>query len=183
MDHSNAAVAVFSDHGAAETAVKKLTAAGFNMKQLSVVGKGYHTEEKVVGFYNVGDRVAFWGTRGAFWGGLWALFFGGLFITTPLVGPVVAVGYLATSAIAAIEGAAVVGGLSALAAALYSIGIPKDSVLQYESAIATDGFLVMVHGTADDIARAKTVLDTTAATSVDTHATATATAMPVATAA
>lgn len=58
---ANSVIAVFADHNAAETAVKKLTAAGFEMKNLSVVGKGYHTDEKVVGFYNVGDRVKFWG--------------------------------------------------------------------------------------------------------------------------
>jgi hypothetical protein len=179
MDYSDATIAVFPEHIAAEAAIKKLTAAGFDMKKLSVVGKGYHTEEKVVGFYNVGDRVTFWGTRGAFWGGLWALFFGGLFVTTPLIGPVIALGYLATTAIAAIEGAAVVGGLSALGAALYSIGIPKDSVLRYEAAIKTDGFLVMVHGTADEVARAKAILDTASASRVDTMATP----APVATAA
>ncbi len=179
MDYSDATIAVFPEHTAAEAAIKKLTAAGFDMKKLSVVGKGYHTEEKVVGFYNVGDRVTFWGTRGAFWGGLWALFFGGLFVTTPLIGPVIALGYLATTAIAAIEGAAVVGGLSALGAALYSIGIPKDSVVRYEAAVKTDGFLVMVHGTADEVARAKAILDTASASRVDTMATPT----PVATAA
>ena len=59
------------DHQAAENAVKSLTEAGFDMKNLSVVGKGYHSEEKVVGFYNMGDRVKFWGSRGAFWGGFW----------------------------------------------------------------------------------------------------------------
>jgi len=55
-------------------AVKTLAAAGFDMRNLSVVGKGYHSEEKVVGFYNIGDRIKFWGSRGAFWGGFWGLF-------------------------------------------------------------------------------------------------------------
>jgi len=151
-DYSDAVIATFSEHSAAEAAIKKLTAGGFDIKTLSVVGKGYHTDEKVVGFYNAGDRIRFWGSRGAFWGALWALFFGGLFITTPLLGPVIALGYLATAAIAAVEGAVVVGGLSALGAALYSVGIPKDSVLRYETAIKSDGFLVMAHGTADEIA-------------------------------
>ena len=73
----------------AEVAVKALATARFDIKDLSVVGKGYHTDEKVVGFYNLGDRVRFWGTRGAFWGGLWGLFFGGLFLTIPVVGHVV----------------------------------------------------------------------------------------------
>src|SRR5580692_4234926 len=135
MASIDSVVALYSDHAAAETAIKKLTAAGFEMKNLSVVGKGYHTDEKVVGFYNIGDRIKFWGTRGAFWGGFWGLFLGGLFVTVPVVGQVVVLGYLAAIAIAAIENAVIVGGLSALAAALYSIGIPKDSVIQYETAL------------------------------------------------
>ena len=130
------------------------------MKHLSVIGKGYHSEEKVVGFYSAGDRIKFWGTRGAFWGGFWGLFFGGLFMTIPVVGHVVVLGYLATVAISAIESAILVGGLSALGAALYSIGVPKDSVLQYEAALKADSFLVMAHGTAEEMARAKAILGT-----------------------
>lgn len=61
LEHKNAIVAVFPDHNAAESAVKKLTAADFDMKNLSVIGKGFHTEEKVIGFYKVGDRINFWG--------------------------------------------------------------------------------------------------------------------------
>jgi hypothetical protein len=80
MDKLETAVAVFPDHDAAEKAVKTLTAAGFAMKNLGVVGRGYHSEEKVVGFYTAGDRVKFWGSRGAFWGGFWGLFFGALFL-------------------------------------------------------------------------------------------------------
>jgi len=67
MENIDTVIAVFANHEAAEAAVKKLTAGGFAMKNLSLVGKGYHTEEKVVGFYNIGDRVKFWGKRGAFW--------------------------------------------------------------------------------------------------------------------
>ena len=151
-------VAVFPGHQAAEAAVKALTAAGVAIKSISIVGKGYHTEEKVLGFYNMGDRVRFWGSRGAFWGGLWGLFFGGMFLTLPVTGPVILVGYVAAAVVSAAEGALMVGGLSALGAALAGIGIPRDSVLQYETAIAADGFLVMAHGTAGDMAQAEYVL-------------------------
>jgi len=89
-----------------------LASAGFEMKNLSVVGKGYHSEEKVVGFYNIGDRIKFWGTRGAFWGGLWGLFLGGLFMTIPVVGHVMVLGYLAAAAASAVESAIMVGGLT-----------------------------------------------------------------------
>jgi len=144
------------------------------MKHVSIVGKGYETEEKVVGFYNVGDRIKFWGKRGAFWGGFWGLFFGGLFMTIPLVGHVVVLGYLATVVISGIENAILVGGLSALGAALYSIGVPKDSVLQYETVLKADRFLVMAHGTAEEVAHAKTILGTVNPLSVDVHAGASA---------
>ena len=172
MTQPNAVVALFDDHQSAEAAVKKLAANGIDLKHLSVVGKGYHTDEKVIGFYNVGDRIKFWGSRGAFWGGLWGLLFGGVFIVVPGIGQVFALGYLAAMVVSALEGAVVVGGLSALGAALYSTGIPKDSVLAYETALKTDEYLVTAHGPAEEIARARTILGTTNATRVDLHETA-----------
>jgi hypothetical protein len=169
MEKTETIVAVFADHSAAESAVKKLAASGFEMKNLSVVGKGYQTEEKAIGFYNVGDRIKFWGARGAFWGGLWGLFFGGLFLAVPVVGHVVVLGYLATVLIGAIENAVVVGGLSALGAAIYGLGIPKDSVIQYETALKADSFLVMAHGSAAEMTRAKEILGTVNPSRLDVH--------------
>ena len=169
MENTDSVVAVFTDHAAADSAVKKLAAAGFEMKNLSVVGKGYHTEEKVVGFYNAGDRIKFWGTRGAFWGGFWGLFLGGLFMTVPFFGHVIVLGYLAAIVASGIENAVVVGGLSALGAALYSVGVPKDSVLAYETAVKADGFLVLARGSAADVARAKDILQTVEPSRLDLH--------------
>jgi hypothetical protein len=179
MQNSETIVAVFSEHPAAETAVKTLAANGFDIKNLSLIGKGYHTDEKVIGFYNTGDRVKFWGSRGAFWGGFWGLFFGGLFITTPVVGPVAVVGYLAAVIISAVENAALVGGFSAIGAALFSIGIPRDSVLQYETDVKADGFLVMARGAPEEISRAKDLLRAIHPSRIDVHPTA-ETAPPVA---
>jgi hypothetical protein len=169
MQNSNAVIAVFDDHQSAETSIKKLVGAGFEMKNLSIVGKGYHSDEKVVGFYNFGDRVRFWGTRGAFWGGLWGLFFGGLFLTIPVVGHVIVLGYLTSVVVSAVESAAVAGGMSAIAAALFGIGIPKDSVLRYETALKSDGFLVMAHGSTEDMDRAKDILGTLSPRQLDHH--------------
>jgi hypothetical protein len=169
MAELNAVIAVFDDHQAAEVAVKKLADAGIDIKKLSVVGKGFHTDEHVVGFYNAGDRIKFWGKRGAFWGGLWGWLFGGIFMFIPVVGHVVMIGYFAAAALAAIEGAVVVGGVSALGAALYSIGIPKDSAIAYESAVKADGFLVMAHGSAEEVERAKKVLEPLQPSRMDVH--------------
>jgi hypothetical protein len=176
MEKDNAVVAVFADHVTADAAVKKLAADGFAMKHLSLIGKGYHTEESVTGFYNIGERVRFWGTRGAFWGGMWGLFFGGLFLTIPVVGHVLLLGYITAAAISAVEGAVVVGGLSVVGAAIASIGIPKDSVIRYETALKADSFLVMAHGSKAEVERARKILATTAPKTLEMHLLAPATA-------
>jgi hypothetical protein len=102
--HQDAVVAVFTRHQDAEEAVRKLASGGFDMTHYSIVGQGFHSEEKVVGFYNMGDRIKFWGENGAFWGGLWSLFFGGIFLTIPMVGPVMVLGHLAAMVVAAVAG-------------------------------------------------------------------------------
>lgn len=169
MNQSSSVIAVFSDHKTAEAAVKKLADAGITMDNLSIVGKGYHTDEKVIGFYNMGDRIKFWGANGAVWGGLWGWLTGSVFITIPVIGPVVVLGYLATMVVAAIEGAVVVGGVSALAAALYGAGIPKDSVVTYETALTADEFLILARGPAENVQRAKAILDTFNPGRIDVH--------------
>ena len=169
MSEENVAVAVFDSHTKAERAVTTLGRSGFPLSQLTIVGKGYHTDEKVIGFYNIGDRIKLWGRNGAFWGGLWGLFAGGLFMTIPLLGPVVVLGHLAAMLIGAAEGALVVGGLSALSGALVSVGIPKDSVVRYEEAVKADQFLVMAHGTPDQIRQAQTILHAASPTALHIH--------------
>jgi hypothetical protein len=47
--------------------------------------------------------------------------------------------------------------------------VPKDSVIQYETALKTDSFLVMAHGPAAEIARTKTILGTSKPALVDLH--------------
>jgi hypothetical protein len=71
--------------------------------------------------------------------------------------------------VAALGEGAVVGGLTALGAALYSVGIPKDSILRYETALKADNFVIVAHGTPDDVGTAKRILATTSALSVDEY--------------
>lgn len=164
-----AVVAIYDTHPEAEAAVKQLQKGGFDMRKLSVVGKDYHTDEHVVGYYNTGDRMKHWGKIGALWGGLWGLLFGAAFFWVPGVGPLLVAGPLAAAFVAALEGAVVVGGLSALGGALYSIGIPKDSVLIYETAVKVDKYLLVAHGDAAEIAWATEILRATKPAGLDDH--------------
>ena len=158
MTKENVGIAVFNTHVEAETAVKELQKSGFDMKKLSIVGKDYHTEDQVIGYYHTGDRMMYWGKLGAFWGGLWGILFGAAFFLIPGIGPLVVAGPLVASIVGGLEGAVAVGGLTALGAGLYSLGIPKDSIINYESSVKSDKFLLVVHGAGDELARAKDIL-------------------------
>jgi hypothetical protein len=169
----NSVVAVFSKHSAAEDAIKELKNSGFDIKKLAVIGRDYQTEEDVVGFYNTGDRMKYWGKWGAFWGGLWGLLFGAAFLIIPGVGPVVAAGSIVASIVSALEGAVVVGGVSALGAGLFSLGIPKNSVVKYEASIKAGKFVLVAHGSAAEVAKARDTLKTSGAEQLDSYEPAT----------
>jgi uncharacterized membrane protein len=168
-NNKNLAVAIFENHTQAEAAINELKKANFNIKQLSIVGRDYHTEEHVVGYYNTGDRMKKWGKAGAFWGGIWGLLVGAAFFWVPGIGPILVAGPFISMLVGALEGAAVVGGLSALGAGLYSIGIPKNSVLDYETDLKAGKFVLIAHGTAEEIEDAREILSATDATQVDVH--------------
>ena len=140
---TNTIIAVYNSHEEAEAAVKSLANDGVDLKKLSIVGKNYHSEENVTGYYTNGDRMKTWGSAGAFWGGLWGLLFGAGVFFIPGFGPVAIAGPLIASVVAGLEGAITVGGISALGAALIGLGIPKHSVLKYETEIKSDKLVII----------------------------------------
>lgn len=167
----SATVAVYATHEEADGAIKSLQKAGFDMKNLSIVGKDFRTEEHAIGYYNTGDRVKFWGKTGAFWGGLVGILFSSAFLVIPIVGHIIVLGPLVSSIIGGLEGAAVVGSTSALFGALVGLGIPKDSVIQYENDVKAGKFLVLAQGTPEEVDRAKGLLAASKPITVAVHAT------------
>lgn len=167
MQNETSPAFVFNTHVEAEGAIQLLNRSGFDVKKLSLVGKGYHTEEHPVGFYTTGDRVKSWGGAGAFWGGIWGLLLAPAVFFLPGVGLVAMAGPLVAALVGALEGAVVVGGVSALGAALTQIGVPKDQLIKYETAVKVDKYVLLVHGDANDLAQAQSVLaNATAAATV-----------------
>ena len=157
----HSAVAVYESHTQAQAALKELQRCGFDTKRLSIVGKDYHTDEQVIGYYNAGDRMKRWGKPGAFWGGMWGMLFGSAFFSIPGIGPVLVAGPLVTWMLAALESPVpVVGGIGAIGAGLSSIGVPRDSIVEYEAAIKSGSFVVVAHGSEVDVERAGKVMGT-----------------------
>jgi uncharacterized membrane protein len=161
MFTTNSVVAIYDTHEQAEHAIKELQEGGIDMKSLSIAAKDTHTDEHVVGYYNAGDRMKYWGKVGAFWGGFWGLLFGSAAFAIPGLGSILVAGPLVAWIVAGLEGAVVVGGVSAAGAGLVSIGIPKDSVLKYDVALKTNKYLLVVHGTPTAVDKAKDIIAAT----------------------
>ncbi|MFB9241679.1 DUF1269 domain-containing protein [Massilia antarctica] len=151
-------VYVFNTHVEAEDAIRAMSKAGFDVTKLSLIGKGYHSEEHAVGFYSQGDRIKSWGTTGALWGGIGGLLLAPAVFFIPGIGLLALAGPIVTALIGALEGAVLVGGFSALGAALSSSDIGNDKVIEYETALKADKYLLMVHGSAQDVAKASALL-------------------------
>lgn len=154
----SAIVATYDTHLDAEVAIRALQEAGQDMRKFSIVGKNYQTEEEVVGYYTTGDRMKAWGAFGAFWGGLWGVLAGSALFVIPGIGPLMVAGPLVAMVVGAVENAVVVGGISALGAGLYSLGIPKDSIIEFETNVKAGKFVVITNGPGVDVVKSKRVL-------------------------
>jgi len=170
MDTPNIPVYLFDTHAEAERAIRSLNSAGFDMKSLSLVGKGCHTEEQAMGFYTSGDRIRAWGGRGAFWGSLWGLLFSPAVFILPGIGLLALAGPIVVALVSALEGAVVVGSLSALGAAMMQIGVPRDQAIRYETALKVDKYVLLIHGTAVEAAQARSVLSQVSVAPMVAHA-------------
>ena|SRR5579863_1116112 len=155
-------VAICEGHKDAEKALLELQRAGYDMKNVSMVGPHHHTEEQAVGFYSAGDRVRYVGVLGAFWGMVFGLLFAPAFFSIPGTGPMLTGGLIGSILLQALEGAAagaaVGAGAGALVAALVSLGIPKDESIRYEAELKANKYLLIASGSPEDANRARSIL-------------------------
>ena len=70
----------------------------------------------------------------------------------------------------ALEGAALGAGVGVLGAALASAGIPKDSVVKYETAVKGGKYVVALQGAPAEVERARGILSARGAQEVTTYA-------------
>jgi hypothetical protein len=168
----NTVIATCETHEQAERAVKELNKSGFDMKRLSIVAKGYQTEEYPLGFYGTADRVKAWGGIAAFWGAVWGVMVAALtFWWQP-----VPVFWVPTTPFiqllqGAILGAALAGGIAALGAVVVSWSKSAESILKYERRFSADSYLVVAHGGSPEIEQARSIITHAQATQTEALAT------------
>jgi hypothetical protein len=158
MPENKALVAICLGHAQAEKAIAELTRLGFDVKNLSVFRKAYLGEEEFVGLYTAGERLLARGGAAAFWERLWALLGDGGFFLVPGIGPVVLAGPFVHTLAATVDDGVAVGSLSALGAAIYSLGIPRVRILSHKIGIMAGQCAVVALGSPELVAKAKTAL-------------------------
>lgn len=158
MPAENATVAVCDNPADADRALRELREAGLEPWSVSVAARPDARQKRVSCYYQAGAGMRCCGDAGAFWNGVWAVLPGCAILEIPGLGGLLVAGRLAEWVVAGLENAAIFNGLSALGAALYSIGIPKEAIAAYEAALAEAKYLVIAHGPAGEVARAKRLL-------------------------
>lgn len=158
MPHA-AHIHVFDSRAEARAAIQRLEKSGFDIKKLSLVGKGLHGEQHPVGFYTAPDAIKTFGNADAFWGGIWALLLAPAMLFIPGLGLMGMAGPVVSALVGGVEGALMVGGLSALRLALTQIGVPEAHAAEYEAALKVDKYVLITHGTAEDAATVNAVLE------------------------
>lgn len=169
MKELNATVGVYDAHDVAVKAVKELNKSGFPMEKVSIIGKELEKVEDVQGYYSWKDPAKVGVGIGAFWGSIFGLLVGVGFVALPGIGGVFVAGSLAAVVIGGLEGAAVgsVGG--GLFGALLGLGIGKDKVLKYKQNLEAGKYLVIAHGSEKEVDKARYILESTGAGSLEVH--------------
>jgi hypothetical protein len=165
---NEAVVATYRTHDAAEEAVHRLSDGGLPVRQISIVGRNFETREDVQGFYRPEDAALDGASQGAWFGGFFGLMLGAMgFFVMPAVGALMVMGPLSGLIAGAIGGA----GVGALINGLVAAGIPRDQAVKYQDQLQAGEFLVVVHGTAGETARAHEILDGTTNTHLQAYGT------------
>jgi hypothetical protein len=163
-------VGVYNAMDDAEKAVHALDMAKYPINQVTIVTKDISTEKKVHGYVTGCDVSKAGAKTGAWLGGIFGLLVGAAFLWVPGIGPVIVAGSLSAALAGGVEGALAGAALGGILSGLAAWGISKQHILKYEEIVKAGKFLVVAHGSADDVAKAKQILSGTAPSQLNTHA-------------
>src|ERR1043166_7009082 len=150
----NTYMAVYPTFADTQAAVTQLQNAGFDMERLSVAGTDQGNEVLAVGCYDTGSGLKCSGQLGALWTRLSTPLSGWGAFWSSATGLVLVVGPLVQAIVAGQQENQPVTDMSDFGTGLSIIGIPVDSIVQYEKALMNNRFLLFVDGAITDLERA-----------------------------
>lgn len=162
-------IGVYHTMSEAEEAVRMLDKGGFPIKQVSIVAQDMESEKEVHGYVTAGDVAKSGAGTGAWVGGFFGLLVGAAFIWVPGFGPLLVAGPFAVMLLGGIEGAIAGATGGGLLGALVGWGVSKEHILKYEEKLKGGKYLLMAHGSAEEVTRAHNILQGTGAAEVTHH--------------
>jgi len=158
---------LFDTHTQALAAVTDLEAAGIDRDRISLVGNNAdnwhaghkHPEGHVHGDNDAAEGAGKGATTGGLIGGAGGLLAGLGMLAIPGLGPVVAAGWLVSTAVGALAGAAIGGATGGLLGALKDAGHTDDEAQVYAEGVRRGGVLVSVKADDDDAGQVERILD------------------------
>ena len=169
MSEQQSVIGVYRTMSEAEEAVRVLDRGGFPIKQISVLAQNLESEKEVHGYVTAGDVAKAGAGTGAWVGGLFGVLVGAAFIWVPGFGPLLAAGSFAAILLGGIEGAVAGAAGGGLLGALAGWGVSRQHILKYEEHLKGGKYLLIAHGSAEEVARAQNILQGTAAIEVTRH--------------
>jgi hypothetical protein len=155
----NSVVAIFDTHSQIEKTIKELQRCGHDMRNVSVAGQDLQPGEQAVGYYLSGGRMKRLGSSGTVWATSWSLLHGSGYFALPEIGPVLVAGPLVSWMVGELEKSTPSSERGTIGAGLQRIGVPNESVAQYEQAIRSGQLLLLAHGTIPEVERAKPIVE------------------------
>lgn len=158
MIKENAAVVICDSSAEVEKAIAELRDAGFDMRQISLAGRDNGFLDSWGSPHKSGRTLRHSTKSSTFWIRVQGLLGDEEFYDFPGMGRVVLAGPIADWVAVILDHVPMFGGMSALGAGLYSIGIAKEKVFEYESALKEGRYLLLIHGASAEVTWAQEIL-------------------------
>jgi hypothetical protein len=165
QEYQQAVIAVFADFDTAHRAVERLIEAALRPDQISVVGRDLQSELRLNGYVTTGDIAGPSAATGAWVGGLFGLLTGSALLFVPGAGPLFVLGPLAAAAAGAGQGAL----LGGVVGAVLGHFVAQRHLPKYERSVRAGSYLVVVHGTDEEVDQARQALAAAGSSEVQRH--------------
>ncbi|VAW97739.1 hypothetical protein MNBD_GAMMA21-2946 [hydrothermal vent metagenome] len=148
---SNCCIVVYSETDVVEQAIDELQVTGYNFRQLSVMGGGHDMKTCLPGLYRTEGNVCLLGPQADFWNTLCDHFNGIAYYWDHDFGSLMLAGQMIDLLTHEMPNVDIVDGFSLFGSTLFMLGVPRDSIKEYESAIKAEKTLLLFHGDSKDV--------------------------------
>jgi hypothetical protein len=169
MSSGQSVASVYDSMSKVEAAIEKLRGEGFPIGQVSVVARNLESEKEIHGFATPGELAGKAAGIGAWTGGLFGVLLGAALFFIPGVGPVFVLGPLVVALLGGLEGALAGAAGGGLLGALIGWGMSHEHIRRYEEHVRGGKYLLIAHGSAGEVERARNLLADTGAEETTVH--------------